>query len=106
MGLSMIWLFQRFLNYRIVLSKISVVSYIYLSAATIVKIKINEMIMKDNPTQTKIVEVFSALTPLKIKTPPPTAISKISMPEITFSNPMFSVNGVNTPETRAAAAIM
>ncbi len=64
------------------------------------------MMIKDNPTQTKMVEVFSALTPLKIKTPPPTPINKINMPKITFCGSASIVNGVNIPDRSAAAAIM
>ncbi len=64
------------------------------------------MVMKDNPTQTKMVEVFSAITPLKIKIPPPTPINKINTPKITFCGSTPIVNGVNTPDRSAAAAIM
>ena len=64
------------------------------------------MVIKDNPTHIKMVDVFSAWTPLKIKIPPPTPTSKINMPEITNSNPTSSVNGVNIPDRSAAAAIM
>ena len=64
------------------------------------------MAMKDNPTHTKIVEVFSAITPLKIKIPPPTPINKINMPKITFCGSTSIVNGVNIPDRSAAAAIM
>ena len=64
------------------------------------------MVIKDNPTQTKMVEVFSALTPLKIKTPPPTPINKINMPKITSCGSTSIVNGVNIPDRSAAAAIM
>ena len=64
------------------------------------------MVMKDNPTQTKMIDVFSAWTPLKIEIPPPTPISKINMPAITVSNSTSSVNGVNIPDRSAAAAIM
>ena len=44
------------------------------------------MVIKDNPTQTKTVEGFSALTPLKIKTPPPTPINKISIPSVSYTH--------------------
>ena len=64
------------------------------------------MVMKDNPTQTKIAEVFSDVTPLKIKTPPPTPINKINMPKITFCGSTPIVNGVNIPDRSAAAATM
>jgi hypothetical protein len=64
------------------------------------------MIIKDNPTQTKMVEIFSAITPLKIKTPPPTPINKIKMPKITVCGSEPIVNGVNIPDRSAAAAIM
>ena len=64
------------------------------------------MVIKDNPTQTKMVEVFSAITPLKIKTPPPTPINKINMAKITFCGSTSIVNGVNIPDRSAAAAIM
>ena len=64
------------------------------------------MVIKDNPTHTKIVEVFSAVTPLKITIPPPTPINKINMPKITFCGSTPIVNGVNVPDRSAAAAIM
>ena len=64
------------------------------------------MVMKDNPTQTKIGEVFSDVTPLKIKTPPPTPINKINMPKTTFCGSTSIVNGVNIPDRSAAATIM
>ena len=64
------------------------------------------MVMKAKPTQTKMLEVFSAVTPLKIKIPPPTPISKINMPKITFCGSTPIVNGVNIPDRSAAAAIM
>ena len=64
------------------------------------------MVIKDNPTHTKIVEVFSAVTPLKIKTPPPTPINKINIPKITLCGSASIVNGVNIPDRSAAAAIM
>ena len=64
------------------------------------------MVIKDNPTHTKIVEVFSAVTPLKIKNPPPTPINKINMPKITFCGSTPIVNGVNIPDRSAAAATM
>ena len=64
------------------------------------------MAIKDNPTQTRIVEVFSAVTPLKIKTPPASPINKINMPKITFCGSTPIVNGVNIPDRSAAAAIM
>ena len=62
--------------------------------------------MKDNPTHVKMVEVFSAVIPLKIKTPPPTPINKINMAKITFCGSTSIVNGVNIPDRSAAAAIM
>ena len=62
--------------------------------------------MKDNPVHTKIVEVFSDVAPLKIKTPPPTPINKINMPKITFCGSTPIVNGVNIPDRSAAAATM
>ena len=64
------------------------------------------MVMKDNPIQTKMVEVFSAITPLKIKTPPPTPINKINMAKITFCGSTSIVNGVNIPDRSTTAAIM
>ena len=64
------------------------------------------MVIKDNPTHTKMVEVFSAITPLKIKIPPPTPINKINMPKITFCGSTPIVNGVNIPDRSAAATTM
>ena len=64
------------------------------------------MVMKAKPRQTKMVEVFSAITPLKITIPPPTPINKINMPKITFCGSTPIVNGVNIPDRSAAAAIM
>ena len=64
------------------------------------------MVMKDSPTHTKMVEVFSAITPLKIKIPPATPIIKINIPKITVCGSTPIVNGVNIPDRSAAAAIM
>ena len=64
------------------------------------------MVIKDNPTQTKMVEVFSAVTPLKIKIPPATPIIKINIPKITVCGSTPIVNGVNIPDRSTAAAIM
>ena len=72
----------------------------------ITNIKKSEIIMKDNPTKTKILECFSRWFPIKIKIPPPTPTNKISIPEITVSNSAPVVKGVNIPDARAAIAIM